>query len=214
MWCLIRGLKASFFYLQTNNEELHRSRSAVLYEEVKRDRNVRVIDEGREMVVRFAVEVTDRFKLEDGLHTESMFSPFLEGHAGRQDPTRASVVYAVCRWHCDLLQEYRASQEDPGEYILWGKKTPMKVRTVHEWERGQWIGQVRGLVSWGGNGWGVKWLMREREVRGTVECMCQKWFTTDGHTSKSEDKGLHNGSESSYYVKWTGNGANNEKMGP
>lgn len=58
MWCLIRGLKASFFYLQTNNEELHRSRSAVLYEEVKRDRNVRVIDEGREMVVRFAVEVT------------------------------------------------------------------------------------------------------------------------------------------------------------
>lgn len=56
--------------------------------------------------------------------------------------------------------------------------------------------------------------MREREVRGTVECMCQKWFTTDGHTSKSEDKGLHNGSESSYYVKWTGNGANNEKMGP
>lgn len=113
-------------YLQTNNEELHRSRSVVLYEEVKRDRNVRVIDEGREMVVRFAVEVTDRFKLEDGLHTESMFSPFLEGHAGRQDPTRASVVYAVCRWHCDLLQEYRASQEDPGEYILWGKKTPWK----------------------------------------------------------------------------------------
>lgn len=83
--------------MQTNNEELHRSRSAVLYEEVKRDRNVRVIDEGREMVVRFAVEVTDGFKLEDGLHTESMFSPFLEGHAGRQDPTRASVVYAVCR---------------------------------------------------------------------------------------------------------------------
>lgn len=67
----------------------------MLYEEVKRDRNVRVIDEGREMVVRFAVEVTGSSWRMD--YTQSMFSPFLEGHAGRQDPTRASVVYAVCR---------------------------------------------------------------------------------------------------------------------
>lgn len=62
-----------------------------------RDRNVRVIGEGREMVVRCVVEVTDRFKVEVGLHTESMLSPFLEGRAGRQDPTRASVDYTVCR---------------------------------------------------------------------------------------------------------------------
>lgn len=213
MWCLIRGLKASFFYLQTNNEELHRSRSAVLYEEVKRDRNVRVIDEGREMVVRFAVEVTDRFKLEDGLHTVDV--QLFPWRTRWQTRSHKSVC-GLCCLQMTLWSASRVQSKSGRSWRVYplGEKNPMKVRTVHEWERGQWIGQVRGLVSWGGNGWGVKWLMREREVRGTVECMCQKWFTTDGHTSKSEDKGLHNGSESSYYVKWTGNGANNEKMGP
>lgn len=161
MWCLIRGLKASVCICRQIRRNCIEVEVWCCMRKL-RDRNVRVIGEGREMVVRCVVEVTDRFKVEVGLHTESMLSPFLEGRAGRQDPTRASVDYTVCRWHCDLHWEYRASQEAPGEYILW-EKTRMKVRTVHEWERGQWTGQVRGLVSWGGNGGGVDaWTRGER----------------------------------------------------
>lgn len=207
MWCLMRGQKE---VLCISGEITRKYSTEVWY--CMRKLTVREICEGD---AEYSWGQWDRWNY-SGLSLSSFLCPF-SCSVDTPAAKKRTCAQWQRRWHCELQWEWRALKKLL-ESICSGWKIKWKSgrgQNVCAWITGRaavaLVKEVRGRVLKAAD----VWKRGEKEPRhgGAEGEECQQWFMTDGYTSKRENKGLQDGSETSFRmldgldemgVKWKG----------